>query len=337
MAETNPSDKGDRQNLEQIENAAPSTSDILQARNVSSEQVEAAWAANPDRSDGSATPRNRSLLAKQGESLRDFVDKQNASIELTERDEFGQEVVIAARVMQAKPSTNKQLIAYDLQDVQKQLNAGTKKIGTFLECSKQSLTSFEAGNPIYPHLGKEDNFVSYSACRLANSEYPELSKRIGVGKGHIDKHLIAATIRLEVAFYKQGVDTGQDKYVQEHGQDDCIGQTVSIGPAQMQIRHIERLVKEFPVQLGKFALDPLRAALKVENAPHFVGGYFAEVIQHLDRGTKPDYIGGLDWAGVKKFWSEGDLDAALIYAYNPKEDHVASVKNQLKTIQLKGF
>lgn len=88
MAETNPSDKGDRQNLEQIENAAPSTSDILQARNVSSEQVEAAWAANPDRSDGSATPRNRSLLAKQGESLRDFVDKQNASIELTERDEF---------------------------------------------------------------------------------------------------------------------------------------------------------------------------------------------------------------------------------------------------------
>ena len=224
-------------------------------------------------------------------------------------------------------------IAYDLKSAQKDV----QRVGTFLDCSKQSLSSLEMGNPLYPHQGKEDSYVSYPACSAANVEFSELAKRIGEGRGHIDRSLIAATIRLEVAFYKQGVDTGQDKYIQEHGRDDGIGQVASIGPAQMQIRHIERLVKEFPQQLGKFAADPLRAALKIENAPHFVGGYFSEVVQHLNKDTKPDYIGPKDWVGVKKYWSEGDLNAALIYAYNPRQDHIDSVKKQLKIIHEKGL
>lgn len=60
-------------------------------------------------------------------------------------------------------------------------------------------------------------------------------------------------------------------------------------------------------------------------------------IQQINKSTKPDYIGGLDWAGVKKYWSEGDLNAALIYGYNPRKDHVDSVKKQMKTIHEKGF
>lgn len=333
MVEAKPSDQGDRLDRYRGEAPALNSREGQQVRNAIGDQVEDARAANPDRSDGSATPRNRAGISDQ----QSLINGQNGSIELTDRDESGLEKVVAARGMQAKSGMETQKIAYDLQDARKDLAGGVKKVGTFLECSKESLTSLESGNPLYPHQGKEDNYISYPACRQANAEFPELAKRLGEGKGHIDQSLIAATIRLEVAFYKQGIDTGQDKYVLEHGRDEGIGQTVSIGPAQMQIRHIERLVKEFPNQLGQFASDPLRAALKVENAPHFVGGYFSEVIQHLSKGTRPDYIGGLDWAGVKKYWSEGDLNAALIYAYNPRKDHVDSVKKQMSVIHDKGL
>jgi len=225
-------------------------------------------------------------------------------------------------------------IAYDLRDIQKDV----RKAGNQIEYAKQTLSSFEAPaklelvNAVYPRRGHEDAYISYPACKAANSEFPELAKRIGEGRNHIDQHLIAATIRLEVAFYKQGADTGQDKYIQEHGHDDGIGEAVSIGPAQMQIRHLGRLVKEFPEQLGRFAGDPARAALKVENAPHFVAGYFSEVIQHLKEGTKPEYIARIGWDGVRQYWREGDLNAALIYAYNPRKDHIDSVKQQLKII-----
>lgn len=176
-------------------------------------------------------------------------------------------------------------IAYDIKDIQKDV----RKVGNHIEYAKQTLSSFEAPaklellNAVYPRRGHEDAYISYPECRAANAEFPELAKRIGEGRNHIDRHLIAATIRLEVTFFKQGADTGQDKYVQEHGKDDGIGEAVSIGPAQMQIRHVSRLVKDFPKQLGRFEGDPARAVLKVENAPHFVGGYFSDIIQHLEK------------------------------------------------------
>jgi hypothetical protein len=43
-------------------------------------------------------------------------------------------------------------------------------------------------------------------------------------------------------------------------------------------------VKVFPLQLGEFSKDPLRAALKSECAPRFVAGYFADVIEHIQKG-----------------------------------------------------
>lgn len=337
--ETKPGDQAEKE-VRTPEVKPLASSDAQQVATKSAQDRQIAEADRTNQSSGSLTElalKNKGLtreqiaaqMEAQGDSISiDYGNGQEASRKsgLTEKDFIEQ-----SRTKSLK-------IAYDLHDAQRDMSRGIKQVGTFLEYSKESLTSLEAGNPLYPHQGKEDDYISYSACREANAEFPELAKRIGEGKGHIDKSLIAATIRLEVAFFKQGIDTGQDRYVFEHGREGItIGQTVSIGPAQMQIRHIQRLVRKFPNQLGKFAADPFRAALKKENAPHFVGGYFSEVIQHLNKGTKPDYIGGLDWAGVKKNWSEGDLDAALIYAYNPRKDHIDSVKKQMKIIHEKGL
>lgn len=228
-------------------------------------------------------------------------------------------------------------VAYDMRDLQKDL----RKVGNGIESSRKALGSFEIParleplNVVYPHRGNEDAYISYPACKAANAAFPELAKRIGDGRNHLDRNLIAATIRLEQEFYKQGFDTGPDKQIQESGRVEGLKDTTSIGPAQIQIRHIDRLVKEFPLQLGEFSKDPLRAALKSECAPRFVAGYFADVIQHIQKGTKPDFIGEIDWGGVKKYWAEGNFNDALIYAYNPTKDHIDSVIRHLRIIRQK--
>lgn len=231
-----------------------------------------------------------------------------------------------------------QKIAYDLKDLQKDWNNGLKKAGTFADCSKESLISVEAPasiDALHPHRGNEDAYISYQACAAANNAFGDIKTKIGTGKGHIDPYLIAGILRREQEFYKQGTDTGQDRYIQEHGKDDGIGSFTSIGPAQMQIRHISRLVAEFPEQLGKFAQDPLRAALKPENAPLLVAGYFNKVIKHIKTGTKPEFVGGIDWSIVKNRWYEGDLNGALIHSYNPAKGQAENVMNHVKIIHAK--
>lgn len=342
------SDSGDKP-IKPHERRGLSAKDVLAAMNASGEDLREVAAQNPNAVDGSATPKQ---FSRTPEGVKQ-IEKQDDSIVIVDEEKG----IFASRTIPIKESSFSHvgerrkdekkaclggvneaasIVAYDLKDAQRDLNSSLKKVGTSIECSQKTLSSFEKPaslDAFHPHAGREDDFVSYPACSAANAEFPELKKRIGTGDGHIDKDLIAATIRLEVAYYKQGVDTGQDRYILERGVDDGIGQKTSIGPAQMQIRHINRLVTQFPWQLGHFAKDPLRAALIPENAPHFVGGYFVDVIQHINKGTKPDFIESKDWDGVKKFWRDGDLNAALIYSYNPTKEHIDSVKRQLKIIR----
>ncbi len=317
------------------ERLALNAPDANAARNATGSDIQAVEAKRTNASDGSATPKN---LAGAQDSKQQEHLLNPPSIEISD-EEIG--LVVSRLNKRTEKDFNDQAppkVAYDFKDIPKDLNSGLRRAGAAFEQTRESLTSFEApASPdfVHPHAGKEDEFMSYSACLAANAEFPEIEKRIGLGSGHIDKALIAATIRLEVAYYKQVVDTGQDKYVREHGKDDGISANTSIGPAQMQIRHINRLVHQFPWQLGQFASDPVRAALKKEYAPHFVAGYFSDVIQHINKGTRPDYLGAKDWDGVKKYWKAGDLNAALIYSYNPTKDHIDSVKKQIALIQKK--
>lgn len=90
MVKLEPSDH-DRQHREQLEKPALSSPEGVQVRNATSDQIEAVKAANPDKSDGSATPKNRA-----GRYSQALIDGQDKSIELCEGDR-----VIAARVMEA--------------------------------------------------------------------------------------------------------------------------------------------------------------------------------------------------------------------------------------------
>ncbi|MBK7841825.1 MAG: hypothetical protein IPJ49_29935 [Candidatus Obscuribacter sp.] len=94
----------------------------MQVRNATSNQIEAVKAANPDKSDGSATPKNRA-----GRYSQALIDGQDKSIELCEGDR-----VVAARVMEApRPAAT----------VREQIEHQSKTI--------EELTRIAKVNPVY--------------------------------------------------------------------------------------------------------------------------------------------------------------------------------------------
>jgi len=188
-------------------------------------------------------------------------------------------------------------------------------------------------DPIYPHRGHEDDHLSYGACAGANNPFENIRMRIGSGPGHIDPDLIAGIMRNEQFYYKQIGDAQQDHYVRNHGNLDVLHDNAySIGPAQMQIRNIQNLMKQFPEQLAPFAKDPLRAALNPGDAPMFVAAYMSNMIQHLEKHTNPGFSAGV-WKNIEKHWQSGDANGAMILAFNPSPDQIEHVGKHLKTIK----
>lgn len=194
---------------------------------------------------------------------------------------------------------------------------------------------YTEGREIFPHRGREDDFVSYGACAAANRPFENVRLKIGTGPGHIDPDLIAALMRNEQFHYKNFVDTGTDNYVRKHGNLDVLhDDTYSIGPAQMQIRNIRNLVKQFPEQLAPYEKDPLRTALNPGDAPMFVAAYMSNTIEHLERGTNPGFSPGV-WSNIEKHWKDGDANGALILAFNPDPRQIDNVGKQLEIIKQK--
>ncbi|HEY9684942.1 MAG TPA: hypothetical protein V6C86_25420 [Oculatellaceae cyanobacterium] len=154
----------------------------------------------------------------------------------------------------------------------------------------------------HPHEGKEDQFVDYAAARDA------------LHLAHLDKYklpenILGAILRNEQHFYKL-TDAMQDDEIAKtgtvrlkNGKEDSYA---SIGPAQMQIRHIRRLIEEkdahgdpkYPF-LQHMKDDPIRAALDKKNAALLTGAYFADEIEK--RHLKPNEV----------------TAESLAYMYNP--------------------
>ncbi len=89
MSDAKAKDQGEQLNRQQAEKPALVSPEAQQARNATADQIESFNAANPDRSDGSATPKNRAA------SLQALIEQQGKSIEL-----FDGEQIIAARVIE---------------------------------------------------------------------------------------------------------------------------------------------------------------------------------------------------------------------------------------------
>ncbi|MGH2507081.1 MAG: hypothetical protein ACRDHZ_06670 [Ktedonobacteraceae bacterium] len=232
-------------------------------------------------------------------------------------------------------------IKHAAQKASKQAHSVGKQAERYGSYGKETATNQElrktepdAGQFWHPHRGQEDNFISYGACAAANRPFENLRLRSGPGPGHIDPDLIAAMMRNEQFFYKQFGDTGTDNYVRNHGNLDILhnSDTYSIGPAQMQIRNIQSLVKQFPEQLGQYSNDPLRAALNPGDAPMFVAAYMSNMVGHLETGKNPGFSDGV-WKNIQKHWQSGDANGAMILAFNPDSHQIENVNKQLDIIK----
>lgn len=143
----------------------------------------------------------------------------------------------------------------------------------------------EAEKNIFPHMGVEDKYMDYAACKQAYKaahleRYPNVSPE-----------LIAAVLRNEQHFYKV-TDATQDKEAKDRGtvlKDGKEDSMASIGPAQMQIKKIRELVNasnatshepKFPY-LSHMKDDPIREALKPLNAALLAGAYFEQSAEKL--------------------------------------------------------
>ncbi len=95
----------------------------------------------------------------------------------------------------------------------------------------------------------------------------------------------------------------------------------SIGPAQMQIRTINRVKDWSRKTYG--AKDPLtdvhvdESALKVDNAALLVAALLAKNIQSFNCGMFRNAEKGKDMENVHELWKQGRKEEALIVAYNP--------------------
>ena len=156
MVETKPSDQSERQSHQPVEKPALNSPEGQQVRNASGDQVEAIRASNPDKSDGSATPKN-----KAGRYTQALLDGQDKSLEL-----FDEDRLVAARVMEvAKPiATARELIEQQSKTV-------------------EELTRIAKVNPVYEPIlalrqhaeglapGQEkDKFVQLSKDQLAETK-----------------------------------------------------------------------------------------------------------------------------------------------------------------------
>jgi hypothetical protein len=132
---------------------------------------------------------------------------------------------------------------------------------------------------------------------------------------NIDKALIPALIRNELHFFSAVKEYPAVGVVKLFGTVPFRPET-SIGPAQMQIRNIERLIGSFPQlsdkNLGAIDGNAVQAATSKDKAPWFVAAYLAEKIRDLEKSGLPV------------------THAALIQKYNPGgKVHADHVHDQL--------
>lgn len=154
--------------------------------------------------------------------------------------------------------------------------------------------------------------VSFEGTDKAYAAFPELAKH------EIPKEMISGIILNEVLHAGDPLDPAEDLSVRMFGTvRDWNGlekQTVSVGPAQMQIRNIRHLVEKYP-ELSNFKDDPIRAAINPETAPMFVAAYLCDKIELLENYNRQH-------SAQKPVPVES---ATLAYLYNPdvisKDEH----------------
>lgn len=153
--------------------------------------------------------------------------------------------------------------------------------------------------PSHPYKDNPDQLMDYNACHKAWKHFPVLAKH-----SNLDPAILPAIIRNEVRSLRTD-DQLLWNPLAEHGYDYAHRKTTTIGPANMMVQNIERLVSKYP-QLtqpdlgGIDAAHVLRDAIKPTQAAWLAAAYLA------------DRMEGMEAAGQKEITHQD-----LIKSYNP--------------------
>jgi len=154
----------------------------------------------------------------------------------------------------------------------------------------------------FPYRNNEDSQIDYAACAAAYRAFPEFSRH-----PNIDRALIPALIRNELHHYFNPKEKLAEGFMNTTGNPGL--EKTSLGPGQMQVRHIRSLFENFPQlrnpEEGAITGDPFKAALDPAKAPWFVAAYLAEKIQqreaHGETVSHQDLIQDYNPGGSKHF------------------------------------
>ena len=216
------------------------------------------------------------------------------------------------------------IVAWDPREQLKEWGDGANKFGrqTKQKAAEVSAELTKDGSlldkPSHPYKDNPDQLMDYNACRKAWNSFPALKQH-----ANLDPAILPAIIRNEVRSLRAD-DQLLWNPLAEHGYDYSQRKITTIGPANMMVNHIDRLIQKYPQltdpQLG--GIDPKHAcrdAIKPEKAAWLAAAYLADEAEKMEK------------SGHKNITHHD-----LIKSYNPaanQDDQFKRIHNQLIEIK----
>lgn len=203
--------------------------------------------------------------------------------------------------------------------------------------SKGAQIAWTAEDLVSPHRDKPGQYVDHSAFRTAKQHLFNFAKYDLDQPGMAEK-LVTALIRNESVFYNTLKDSTVDAAIKATG--TVVGDP-SIGPAQMKVHNIMRLVGKYPELFGDSKNYPSLAETPYA-ATLLVCAYLNEKIEAFNSWSKntPERAtlnldNRLLFDHAFPLWKSGMQTKALIMSYNPGDGkrHLDHVLGQLEQME----
>jgi hypothetical protein len=202
--------------------------------------------------------------------------------------------------------------------------------------SKGASLAWKPESIVSPHKENPDQYVDHTAFRAAKQHFNNFAK-YDLDHPGMGEKLVSALIRNESVFYNSVKDGGVDTALKT----GIVLGNRSIGPAQMRVNNVMRLVEKHPELFGEKKNYPGLA-----ETPHvatlLVAAYLDEKIETFENWSKKlpsrealNTDGKLLLDHAFPYWKSGMQTKALIMSYNPGDGsrHLNHVLDQLKNIE----
>jgi hypothetical protein len=203
--------------------------------------------------------------------------------------------------------------------------------------SKGAQVAWKPDDLLSPHRNNPGQYVDQSAFKAAKDNFGSFAKYNSEHQAMGEK-LVTALIRNESIFYNTGKDATVDTMLKATG---VVWGNRSVGPAQITVNNIMRLVDKYPDAFGDRKNYPGLAETQYV-ATLLTAAYLNEKIETFEQWSKeaPDrsklnHDEKLLLDNAFSYWKSGKHAEALIMSYNPGDGkrHLQHVVEQLHQLE----